>query len=169
MALQSSGAISLNDIHIEAGGSSGSNCSINDADIRALISKGSGSQMSFSEWYGASGVTTEGPFFVQAGYNQSGRKISQVYLEWGNEEIEWWQFDNTGNNNPSGTSWFSGWSGGVPTLFNFNGGGLAQGGWNHFVRSPMQSGDVQFGGWVDEGVYMIDCRIWRTTSSTYPL
>jgi len=37
MALQSSGAISLNDIHIEAGGSSGSNCSINDADIRALV------------------------------------------------------------------------------------------------------------------------------------
>ena len=34
MALQSSGAISLNEMHIEAGGSTGSNCTINDSDIR---------------------------------------------------------------------------------------------------------------------------------------
>ena len=54
MPLPSSGAISLNQIHIEAGGSSGTQASLNDADIRALIGKGSGVQMSFSEWYGAS-------------------------------------------------------------------------------------------------------------------
>lgn len=54
MALQTSGAISLNDIHIEAGGTSGSQAAINDADIRDMISKASGSQMSFNEWYGAS-------------------------------------------------------------------------------------------------------------------
>ena len=54
MALQTSGAISLNQIHVEAGGASGSNASINDADIRALIGKASGATMSFSEWYGAS-------------------------------------------------------------------------------------------------------------------
>tara|TARA_B100001057_G_scaffold386796_1_gene393828 strand:- start:1004 stop:1561 length:558 start_codon:yes stop_codon:yes gene_type:complete len=58
MALQTSGAISLNDIHVEAGGTSGTQASINDADIRGLISKGSGVQMSFNEWYGASGSTT---------------------------------------------------------------------------------------------------------------
>lgn len=58
MALQTSGAISLNDIHIEAGGSSGTNASINDADIRGLISKASGATMSFSEWYGASNLLT---------------------------------------------------------------------------------------------------------------
>jgi hypothetical protein len=58
MALQTSGAISLNDIHVEAGGSSGSQASINDSDIRGLISKGSGAQMSFSEWYGASNSVT---------------------------------------------------------------------------------------------------------------
>ena len=57
MALQSSGAISLNDIHVEAGGASGTGCSINDSDIRGLISKGSGVTMSFSEWYGASSYT----------------------------------------------------------------------------------------------------------------
>lgn len=57
MALQSSGSISLNEIHIEAGGSSGTQAGINDSDIRGLIGKSSGAQMSFSEWYGASAVT----------------------------------------------------------------------------------------------------------------
>ncbi len=57
MALQSSGQISLNDIHVEAGGTSGSQASINDSDIRALIGKSSGASMSFSEWYGASAET----------------------------------------------------------------------------------------------------------------
>lgn len=54
MALPSSGALSLNAMHVEAGGSSGTSASINDSDIRGLISKGSGAQMSFNEWYGAS-------------------------------------------------------------------------------------------------------------------
>ena len=58
MTLPSSGAISLNEIHIEAGGSSGTTASINDADIRALIGKSSGATMSFSEWYGASSAFT---------------------------------------------------------------------------------------------------------------
>ena len=59
MALQTSGAISLNDIHGEAGGSSQSQASINDSDIRGLIEKSSGVEMSFSEWYGASAAPTE--------------------------------------------------------------------------------------------------------------
>ena len=67
MPLQSSGAISLNQIHVEAGGSSGSQASINDADIRALISKASGATMSFSEWYGASAVQT--PTFINSTSN----------------------------------------------------------------------------------------------------
>ena len=58
MALPSSGTLSLNQIHVEAGGSSGTSASINDSDIRGLISKGSGVTMSFSEWYGASSGTT---------------------------------------------------------------------------------------------------------------
>ena len=58
MALPNSGPLSLNQIHVEAGGSSGSEASINDSDIRGLIGKSSAAQMSFSEWYGASSVTT---------------------------------------------------------------------------------------------------------------
>ena len=56
MPLQNSGAISLNEIHIEAGGGSGTQVSINESDVRGLIGKSSGSQMAFSEWYGASNV-----------------------------------------------------------------------------------------------------------------
>ena len=57
MALQTSGAISLNEIHVEAGGTSGTLCTINDSDIRGLIGKASGATMSFNEWYGASATS----------------------------------------------------------------------------------------------------------------
>jgi len=54
MTLPSSGAISLNQLHVEAGGSSGSQAAMNDSDIRAMIGKGSTSQNSFNEYYGVS-------------------------------------------------------------------------------------------------------------------
>lgn len=56
MALQGSGQISLDDIHVEAGGTTGTNATINDADIRGLIGKADGATMGFDEWYGASNV-----------------------------------------------------------------------------------------------------------------
>ncbi len=73
MALPSSGALSLNAMHVEAGGSSGTSASINDSDIRGLISKGSGAQMSFNEWYGASsnlydGTVTNGYTNIDFGF-----------------------------------------------------------------------------------------------------
>ena len=66
MAVPSSGAISLNDFHVEAGGSSGTQAGINDSDIRALIGKGSGVQMGFNEWYGASATVTYSAAIVTA-------------------------------------------------------------------------------------------------------
>ena len=54
MALQNSGAISLDDIHVEAGGTTGTSASINDSDIRGLIDKSDGATASFNEYYGAS-------------------------------------------------------------------------------------------------------------------
>lgn len=56
--IPTSGAISLNQMHTEVGGTSGTQVSINDSDIRGLISKGSGATMSFNEWYGASAATS---------------------------------------------------------------------------------------------------------------
>ena len=58
MPLPSSGAISLNQIHVEAGGSSGSQASLNDADIRSMIGKSSGASNAFSEYYG---ITNSAP------------------------------------------------------------------------------------------------------------
>jgi len=54
MALTSSGQISLNDLHVEAGGTTGTQASMNDTDIRGLISATANSQMTFSSFYGAS-------------------------------------------------------------------------------------------------------------------
>ena len=63
MALQTSGTISLDDIHVEAGGTTSTEATINDADIISLIGKTAGTAMSFNEWYGASAgfqATTSG-------------------------------------------------------------------------------------------------------------
>lgn len=57
MPLQSSGQISLDDLHVEVGGTSGTQVSMNDTDVRGLISRASGAQMAMNEWYGASAVT----------------------------------------------------------------------------------------------------------------
>ena len=65
--------LTLNAIHVEAGGSSGTQASINDADIRALIGKAAGVQMAFSEWYGASsGVDSQ---TVTVGLYNSGTTV----------------------------------------------------------------------------------------------
>ena len=53
MALQSSGPISLDDIHVEVGGTTGTTVSINDTDVRNLISSTPGTQVSFNDYYGA--------------------------------------------------------------------------------------------------------------------
>ena len=51
MATPSSGAISLNEMHVEAGGSSGTTCSINDADIRLIANESSGATVSWNDYY----------------------------------------------------------------------------------------------------------------------
>ena len=73
MALQTSGAISLNDIHVEAGGTTGTSATINDADIRGLtaasgytIPTGSGTAIDFGDFYGASNVSTFNSFSYAA-------------------------------------------------------------------------------------------------------
>lgn len=54
MALQTSGQISLNDIHVEVGGTTGTEVSLNDSDVRGLLGKASGAQNAINEYYGAS-------------------------------------------------------------------------------------------------------------------
>lgn len=64
MALPTSGQLDFNAIHVEAGGTSGTACTINDTDIRDLIGKGSGAAMNIAEWYGASSF--DGYYFRKA-------------------------------------------------------------------------------------------------------
>lgn len=84
MALQTSGAISLNDMHVEAGGSSGTQASINDADIRDMIGKGSGVQASFSEYYGAS----SGPAVFEEFDVTIGTETTKLYTITGFDNLE---------------------------------------------------------------------------------
>ena len=58
MALQASGQISLDDLHVEAGGTTGTECSLNDTDIRDIISKGDGAQNAINEYYGGSSAVS---------------------------------------------------------------------------------------------------------------
>jgi len=65
MPLQTSGSISLNDIHVEAGGTSGTQASLNDSDIRGLtpasgktINTSPGTEIDFGDFYGASSAAS---------------------------------------------------------------------------------------------------------------
>ena len=84
-------------MHIEAGGASGTQVSLNDSDIRDMISKGSGVQMSFSEWYGASsGPAIERSYVApNVGQNNNNRTYSMWWGysgfagNFGGSEIHW--------------------------------------------------------------------------------
>ena len=63
MALPTSGALTLDQIHVEAGGTTGTTCSLNDSDIRGLnaasgrtINSTLGTDIDFADFYGASSV-----------------------------------------------------------------------------------------------------------------
>ena len=59
MVLHSSGAISMNQIHIEAGGNSGTRCSLNDSDFRALSAVAGRQSMGY--FYGKSSAPPPPP------------------------------------------------------------------------------------------------------------
>lgn len=79
MALQSSGAITLDQIHDEAGGTSGSTCTINDADIRGLIDADAGDNTSFDDWYGASAVNPR--MLLAGGGDKAGNADSSNFID----------------------------------------------------------------------------------------
>ena len=64
MALATSGALTLDQIHVEAGGTTGTTCSLNDSDIRGLtaasgrtINSTLGTNIDFADFYGASAIS----------------------------------------------------------------------------------------------------------------
>jgi len=75
VALQTSGAISLNDIHVEAGGSSGTLVGINDSDVRGLTGASSGASSSFSSFYGTSSTWSRIMTVGHSGYKDPTNQI----------------------------------------------------------------------------------------------
>ena len=87
MTLQTTGAISLNDLHIEVGGTTGTTVSLNDTDIRDLITTPSGA-INLQSFYGASSippfdytaadgaVPQNGPFYQVVSFATTGTVLS---------------------------------------------------------------------------------------------
>ena len=167
MALPSSGAISLNQMHVEAGGSSGTQCSINDSDIRGLIGKGSGSQMSFSEWYGASGVTTERQWVTTG--NNTYFYYMAIYHFAGDQEFYGivWNGDLKVSQNNSSYDFFDfcdiNVSETLASNLPFPAHAGTIGGWRYFGKR----GEVGYYS-GDEFVTFVDWFANRTTGSSYP-
>ena len=93
MTLQTSGQITLDDIHVEAGGTTGTEAKINDSDIRGIANSipSSHSPMPLSFWYGAPfslGSWPTGPGSVKepvlpnvGGYDRNGDGIGEATFE----------------------------------------------------------------------------------------
>jgi hypothetical protein len=80
MPLPSSGQITLNEMHVEASGTSGTQSNINSAPIRGLINKSASVQMAFTEWYGAS----SGPPPAIAATGTTTQMHTMVYVPFNN-------------------------------------------------------------------------------------
>lgn len=78
MTTPTSGAISLNQLHIEAGGTSGTSVSLNDADVRRLKDGGSGSSSTLSSFYNKTRylVTCAAGTNSSTGFSATGFKTS---------------------------------------------------------------------------------------------
>lgn len=112
MALPTSGALTLNAIHIEAGGSSGTTCSLNDTDIRGLtaasgrtINSTQGTNIDFADFYGASAVTTAADVSLTMTIGGASSTSTVQYV--GTTRIRYRGYDNSGTYDSSVTSFGS--------------------------------------------------------------
>ena len=79
MALPGAGnSLSLNQMHIEVGGTSGTTCSLNDSDIRGLINKSAGAAMAFNEWFGASASVSDFSTTLTTGHTSHSSTVGYV-------------------------------------------------------------------------------------------
>lgn len=92
MALPSTGQITLNQVHVEVGGTSATQCSLNDADIRALRGLGSGAQNNLAGYRGLSAksyskfaawAASNYPSIRSGGYQPNGRSAVGCYTAYG--------------------------------------------------------------------------------------
>lgn len=87
MTLPTTGAISLNEMHIEAGGTTGTQASINDSDIRGIANSipAAFNPMPFKFWYGApfsiSAMDTIDAINLVNGYDENGDETGSATFE----------------------------------------------------------------------------------------
>ena len=94
MTLPASGnSISLNQIHVEVGGTSGTSVSINDLDVRQLLypDRASGATSAFSDFFGlsAAAASASGTMNMLDASNIASRTTSSTESAWNlNEETD---------------------------------------------------------------------------------
>ena len=154
MALPTSGQIDLNAIHVEAGGTTQTEVSLNDSDVRGLISKDGSTQNAFSEYYGASSSVIQsgdGFFWWYSMANVNGQPSPQftfaaVVVKLGGSVVKG-SFtagaSNGGSNPSSGQSWHNGTTT-QSNNFNFlaNISYTHTDGFTYVPNSPLVSGDT---------------------------
>ena len=114
MALQTSGAISLDQIHVEANGTTGTQASLNDSDIRNLneasgrvINNTLGTEIDFADFYGASNDPRQ-TFPISGSASTGNRTINVGYYSSTYAGITFSFFgygSGTGTGSLSSTSW----------------------------------------------------------------
>lgn len=112
MALPTSGALSLNAIHVEAGGTSGTTCSLNDSDIRGLnpgvgrsINSALGTNIDFGNFRGASGFTPAAAVSTTMSVGGATSTSSGQYIP--TNRIRYRGYDSSGSYDSSVTSFGS--------------------------------------------------------------
>ena len=159
-------------MHIEVGGSSGTQVSINDSDIRGLINKSSGAQMSFNEWYGASNVTTESSYSGTSGSATSYYLFEEFIANLKSYGITWSgtaQVTHNGSGSSSTasydfTSYIDSSTGKIASNTPFPAHSGTIGGWRYFGK---RLDAIQYSA-GDDYYYVLEYNANRTTSSTYP-
>ena len=123
MALATSGALTLDQIHVEAGGTTGTTCSLNDSDIRGLnaasgrtINSTLGTNIDFADFYGASGAAADVSTTMTVGGDSSTTTIQYV----GTTRIRSRGYDSSGSYDSGATSFGSM---GSTSFTNYFGGG----------------------------------------------
>lgn len=141
MALQTSGQISLNDLHVEAGGGSGAMSAMNDSDIRGLtpasgrtINTTSGGMTSMSDFYGASSIA-----FMA--FSPSGS-----YTTFTSGDYRYYRWSGVNNTGPTLTAIGTADSGRV--YFKVWGGGGGGGGGGQYAGANGGVGSFTKGYWV---------------------
>jgi len=88
MPLQSSGQITLDEIHVEAGGTTDTQATVNDTDIRGLISASSASEMEFADFYGADGGGGGGGGGISEGLSSSLDSVTGQNASWSTRNVD---------------------------------------------------------------------------------